>query len=385
MTGPTGPGTRDEAGRTTSRKQDHVDAVLREDVRARHNAWGDLTFVHEALPEVNLGDVDIKTDFLGHRLGAPIMIASMTGGYPDAERINGNLAEAAAAHGLALGVGSQRAALRAPSMKGTFSVVRKHDVPFVAANIGVPQLIHQGSKPPLSKADIQDVISMVNADALIVHLNFLQEVVQPEGDHAARGALEAIRDLAKGAGIPLIAKETGAGIRRSTAHRLRNAGVAAIDVGGLAGTTFAAVELVRARAEKAPLQIRIGELFRDWGIPTPVSVLECVGEAPVVATGGLSTGLDVAKSLALGAALGGIASAGLQAADRGPKEAAEFFAQVIAELRTTCFLTGCGAARHLNRASIIARGPTAEWMAALGYSPVQIGGSRGTRPATEAL
>lgn len=370
----------DEAQRTTSRKEDHVNAVLREDVQARHNAWEDLVLVHEALPELNFGDIKTATPFLGKTLGAPIMIASMTGGYPDAERINGNLAAAAAAQGLALGVGSQRAALKAPGMRATFSVVRKHDVPFVAANIGAPQLIPQGGKPGLSREQVGEVVSMVDADAVIVHLNFLQEIVQPEGDRDSVGAEAAIRDLSRDLGLPVIAKETGAGVRRATAARLRAAGIKAIDVGGLAGTTFAAVELVRARAEGAGLNVRLGELFRDWGIPTPVSVLECLGEVPVVATGGLRSGLDVAKALALGAHVGGLASAGLAAANRGEKEAIDFFAQVRAELATACFLTGCRNVADLARAQVVVSGPTRDWMVALGHSPERLGLLRSGKP-----
>lgn len=366
----------DEGSQTQSRKKDHVDAVLTQDVRARHNAWDDLAFVHEALPEVDLDAVDLATPFLGAKLAAPIMIASMTGGYPDAERINDALAAAAAEHGLALGVGSQRAALKKPATRGTFSVVRKHDVPFVAANIGAPQLIPQQGKPALSRKDVDEVVSMVEADALIVHLNFLQEAVQPEGDRQAEGTLAAIRDLARDLGLPVIAKETGAGIGRAAAQRLRAAGCAAIDVGGLAGTTFAAVELVRARAEKAQREVRIGELFRDWGIPTPVSVLECVGQGPVVATGGLRHGLDVAKALALGADLGGLASAGLHAADRGADAAKDFFAGTLAELRVACFLVGAARAADLRHAQVVAGGVTADWMRALGHDPAVLGAAR---------
>src|SRR5581483_1251788 len=235
-----------EPEQTRSRKQEHVDIILGQDVRARENAWDDVRLLHEAAPDVDLEGVDLRTRFLGADLGAPVMIASMTGGYPDAERINGNLAAAAAARGLAMGVGSQRAALRSPEARRSFAVVRDHSVPFVCANIGAPQLVPQAKKGPLTRAQIDELVKMLDADALIVHLNPLQETVQPEGDLRSRGVRDAIRDLSKDLGVPVIAKETGAGMARGTASALKACGVAALDVGGLSGTTFAAVETFRA-------------------------------------------------------------------------------------------------------------------------------------------
>src|SRR5438552_105482 len=287
-----------EASQTRSRKQEHVDIILKEDVRAKANAWDDITLVHEALPDVDLERIDLRARFLGAELGMPFMVASMTGGYPDAERINGNLAAAAAEHRLAMGIGSQRAALLSKESRRTFAVVRDHDVPFLCANIGGPQLVAQGAKRPLSRADIDSLVSMLEADALIVHLNVLQEAVQPEGDLRSAGLEDAIKDLAKDLGVPVIAKETGAGMTRATAERLKGCGVKALDVGGLSGTTFAAVETFRARAEGRADRERVGALFRDWGIPTPVSVREAQVGIPVVCTGGLRSGIDSSRGLA---------------------------------------------------------------------------------------
>ncbi|HVL48408.1 MAG TPA: type 2 isopentenyl-diphosphate Delta-isomerase [Candidatus Thermoplasmatota archaeon] len=352
---------------TTSRKKDHVDIILKEDVRARANAWDDVALLHEAMPEVDLPSVSLATTFLGARLEAPVMIASMTGGYPDAERINGNLAAAAAEAGVALGVGSQRAALVDPSQKRTFSVVRKHDVPFVAANIGAPQLVPQGGKRPLSRADVSEIVAMVEADALIVHLNFLQEAAQPEGDLAAAGVEHAIRDLAGDLGIPVIAKETGAGMRRPTAERLRKCGVAALDVGGLSGTTFAAVELFRARKERDEAHVRVGELYRDWGVPTVASLVESRVGLPVVATGGLRSGLDAARAMALGATLAGYASAALHPANVSGRKCAEFLGHVAHELKVACFLTGARSAADLAAKPVLVGGHSARWLEALGH------------------
>lgn len=369
----------DEAGQTRNRKQDHVDIILQKDVKARVNAWDDIHLVHEALPNVDLPSIDLETEFLGKALRAPLMIASMTGGYPDAERINGNLAEAAAARGVAMGVGSQRAALLSPEARRSFTVVRDHDVPFVCANIGAPQLVRQ-QKDPLSRGQIDELVSMLEADALIVHLNPLQEAVQPEGDLNAKGLWAAIHDLADDLGVPVIAKETGAGMRRSSAQRLKDAGVKALDVGGLSGTTFAAVETYRAQAEGRVDRERVGALFRDWGIPTPASVLEAQVDLPVVATGGLRSGLDAARALALGATLAGFASGVLEPANRSAMEAAAYLEQVELELRTACFLTDSGRAADLRERPVVMRGPTRDWLVARGFDPRHLG-MRGAKRA----
>ncbi|MHB8604251.1 MAG: type 2 isopentenyl-diphosphate Delta-isomerase [Thermoplasmatota archaeon] len=368
----------DEAHQTRSRKAEHVDIILKEDVQARVNAWDDVTLVHEALPECDFDAIDFATEFLGKRLRAPLMIASMTGGYADAERINGNLAAAAADRGLAMGVGSQRAAVVDPSLRKTYSVVREHDVPFLAANIGAPQLVAQRKKPALTRAQISDVLSMLEADALIIHLNFLQEVVQPEGDLNAKGVKGAIRELSKDLGVPVIAKETGAGMRRASALRLKDQGVAGLDVGGLSGTTFAAVELVRARAEGATAapQARLGEIYRDWGLPTPVSVVEAKVGLPLVATGGLRHGLDAARALALGADVAGFASKALRAANESAHATSAYFAAVELELRAACFLTGARRASDLGRAAVIVAGPSERWLKALGHRSEELGAAR---------
>ncbi|HVM45464.1 MAG TPA: type 2 isopentenyl-diphosphate Delta-isomerase [Candidatus Thermoplasmatota archaeon] len=371
--------TKDEASQTRSRKQDHVDIILKEDVKARANLWDEITLAHEAVPDVDLESVLLKTTFLKKELRAPIMIASMTGGYPDAERINGNLAQAAAEHGVAMGVGSQRAALLSPEARRSFTVVRDHDVPFVAANIGAPQLVEQ-NKPPLSRAQIDELVKMLEADALIVHLNVLQEAVQPEGDLKARGLLAAIRDLSKDLGIPVIAKETGAGMTRGTAMRLKDGGVAALDVGGLSGTTFAAVETFRAHAEGRADRERLGQLYRDWGIPTPAALLEANVGLPLVATGGLRSGLDAARALALGATLAGFASAILTPANESAKAASAFLAQVQLELRTACFLTSSASAGELSNVPVVVGERTGRWLALRGIDAIGLARRAPKRP-----
>ena len=236
--------------------------------------WDDVRLVHEALPEVDQCEIDLSVEFLGHRLRAPLLIAGMTGGHTTARDVNAVLARAAERHGLAMGVGSQRAALRRPDLAYTYTVVREQaPTAFLIGNIGAPQLIAQDAAPPLGLDEVQLALDMIRADALAIHLNFLQESVQPEGERRSRGCAEAIRRVVETIDAPVIAKETGAGISQATALRLRDLGVAGLDVGGVGGTSFAAVEGLRAEAQGSTGSQRLGEVLRDWGIPTPVSVV----------------------------------------------------------------------------------------------------------------
>jgi isopentenyl-diphosphate delta-isomerase len=237
------------------------------------------------------------------------------------------------------------------------------------ANIGAPQLIAQGDTPPLSIPEVQQAIDMIQADALAVHLNFLQESVQPEGERHASGCAEAICRVALGVQVPVVAKETGAGMSRETAVRLRDLGVKALDVGGVGGTSFAVVEGLRAEAQGATGAQRLGEVLRDWGIPTPVSVVGALASGlPVVATGGIRTGLDAAKALALGATLVGVARPLLQAALEGDDAVDRWIRQFVDELRTVMFLTGSEDLSALRRQPRVVTGLTREWISQLGYA-----------------
>src|SRR5712691_2423040 len=223
-----------EPSKTEQRKAEHVNIILQENVSAEYNYWSDIRLVHNALPEIDLDDIDLGVKFFGKRLEAPLIISSMTGGFGMGKEINANLAKGAAEVGVAMGVGSQRAALEKPDLVPTYAVVKDFGVPLVFANLGAPQLVPQAGKRAYGVADATKAVEMIDADALIVHLNFLQEVVQPEGDRRAKGCLAAIKAVASK--FPLIAKETGAGISRETAQKLKGAGARAIDVGGLGGT-----------------------------------------------------------------------------------------------------------------------------------------------------
>jgi isopentenyl-diphosphate delta-isomerase len=348
------------------RKADHLRFSAESDVDARGGpGWGDIRLVHEALPEIDQGDVNLTIEFLGRSLKAPLVIAGMTGGHRTAHEVNAVLARAAERYGLAMGVGSQRAALRRPDLAYTYTVVREQaPTAFVIANIGAPQLIAQANAQPLGVAEVQQALDMITADALAVHLNYLQEAVQPEGERNARGVADAIAKLVTSVHVPVMAKETGGGMSRSTAKRLQELGVKALDVGGMGGTSFAAVEGLRAEAQGEQQSQRLGEVLRDWGVPTPIAVVNaCSTGLPVIATGGIRTGLDAAKALALGATLVGVARPLLQVALQGDQAVSALIEQFLLELRTVLFLTGSADVRALQGKQRVVTGRTKEWLA----------------------
>jgi isopentenyl-diphosphate delta-isomerase len=358
------PGSAEEIG---ARKAEHLEVAVG-DVEARIPAgWMDVELIHDSLPEIDLDDVDTSVDFLGRRCEAPFVIASMTGGHPKAREINACLARAAQRHGIPMGVGSQRAALRMPSVAHTYEVARA-EAPdaFLIGNIGAPQLIDQSStEQALPIADVEAAVEMIEADAMAVHLNFTEEMVQPEGNRRARGCLAAIAEVAAelGGRTPVIGKETGSGMSPAVARRLVDAGVSALDVGGRGGTSFAKVEAQRAAERGDRRRARLGDLLGDWGVPTPVSVVAAArAGAPVVATGGVRSGIDSAKALALGATMVGVARPMLQAALEGEEAIDTVIEDFVAELRVAMFLTGSRTVSDLRTASAIVLGRTHDWM-----------------------
>ena len=345
---------------TEQRKAEHVDIILKEQVNAEYNYWNDVHLIHKALPEVDHDSIDISARLLGRELRAPLVIASMTGGFPEARQINENLAKAAAETGVALGVGSQRAALENPALEDTYSVVKDYDIPLRFANIGAPQLVEQEGKGAYGFLEAQEAMNMVKAQALLVHMNFLQEVVQPEGEKRAKGCLSAVQMLA--ARLPVVAKETGAGISREMALSLKRAGVRGLDVGGLGGTSFSAVEYYRARKEGESSKEKLGATFWNWGIPTPASVVLARVGLPVIATGGVRTGLDVARAVCLGASAAGIAKPMLEAAKQSAEAVVKEINLIIDELKAAMFLTGSANLDELMGAQCIVTRPTSDWM-----------------------
>lgn len=352
------------------RKGEHLLVVTGEDVGSRRSpGWDDVHLVHQALPATDLEEVDLGVEFLGRRLRAPLVIAGMTGGHAAAHEVNRVLARAAERHGLAMGVGSQRAALRNPALAYTYKVARDEaPTAFLIGNMGVAQLIPQGSSEQAGVNHLLAAIEMIQADALALHLNYLEETVQPEGDRRAAGIREAIARVVSVIPLPVIAKETGAGMSRQVAFALRDLGCAALDVGGAGGTSFAAVEARRADAVDDNRGRRLGATFRDWGVPTAVSILAArTAGVPIIATGGVRSGLDAAKALALGATLVGVAGPLLKAGTEGGAAVDEWIELFCEELRAAVFLTGGRSVADLARGDRVVVGEVAQWAAQLGY------------------
>jgi isopentenyl-diphosphate delta-isomerase len=342
------------------RKTDHVDICAKEDTGQSYVYWDDVKLVHNPLPEVDLEEIDTSSTVFGRRLEAPLIISAMTGGYGKAEEINKNLASVAEEFGIGMGVGSQRAALENPEVARTYSVIKEFEIPLRIGNLGVPQLIKQGLRSALGIEEGRAAMEMVDAHLLAVHMNYLQEIVQPEGDTRSKGGLRALEAFASA--LPVIAKETGAGIPREAALRLKKAKVKGLDVGGLGGTSFAAVEYYRARSAGDSARANIGKTFWDWGIPTPVAVVVAEVGLPVIATGGLRSGLDVARALGIGASCGGMAGRLLPSSLEGRDAVAREVGTIIDELKAAMFLVGASSIKELAATRAIMTGRSKEWL-----------------------
>lgn len=310
------PTDSDPAPEIQQRKGDHIRINLEEDVQfpRLRTGLGRYRFIHQALPDFDLDDVDTSLELFGRRLNAPLLISSMTGGTDRAAELNRRLAAAAQAHGLAIGVGSQRAAIEDPSLAGTFQMRTYAPDVLLFANLGAVQLNYGYGADECWQA-----IEMIEADALVLHLNVLQEAVQPEGDTRWAGLARRIEDICRVLDVPVIAKEVGWGISAQAARDLANAGVSALDVAGAGGTSWSEVEYHRA---PTAFHARVARAFADWGIPTADSlriVRAVAPDVPAFASGGLRDGIDVAKCIALGASLCGMAGPMLRAADESPE------------------------------------------------------------------
>jgi len=334
-------------GDLVERKNDHLDIVLntRQQQAPVSTGFARFRFTHCALPQLHLDQIDLSLPFLQKRLRAPLLISSMTGGAQRAAAVNSHLAEAAEALGIALAIGSQRVALQAGHDEGLTRDLRRlaPSVPLLA-NIGAAQIL--GSGVDLARRAVE----MIGADALIVHLNPLQEAVQRGGDRDWRGVLEAIERLVHGLAVPVVVKEVGAGISAAVAQQLVGVGVATIDVAGAGGTSWARVEAERAGSEAAR---QVAEAFAGWGIPTAEALLavrEALPETPLIASGGIRDGVDVAKAIRLGANLVGQAAAVLPSAMDSTAAVVEHFEVVIQQLRIACFCTGSADLDALRRA-----------------------------------
>lgn len=343
---------------TSSRKADHIRINLEEDVRSgSSNGLERYHFIHKALPEINLAEVDLSLNLFGKALSLPILISSMTGGTEEAGNVNQRLATAAQETGIAMGVGSQRIAIEDPNWASSFEVRNIAPDILLFANLGAIQLNYgYGSEQCLRAVD------MIEADGLILHLNPLQEAIQPEGDTNWAGLLKKIEKVCSELTVPVIAKEVGFGISSETATLLMNAGVQAIDVSGSGGTSWSQVE--RYRAEDSH-QARVAGAFKDWGISTADSILQVHAACPdltIFASGGIRSGVDIAKSIALGATLGGIAGPFLRAATKSVDTVIHTIQDLGRELQITCFVVGAPNLKAIvGKLDILEQGQTAHF------------------------
>jgi isopentenyl-diphosphate Delta-isomerase len=326
------------------RKLEHIRLALEERMQLGRSYFDDYRFEHAALPEIDLAAIDTGVDFLGKRLAAPLLISSMTGGTETAGLINRNLAAGAERARVAVGVGSQRKALEDPAKADTFRVREVAPSAVLLANLGAVQLNYG-----MGVRECEEAVAMIGADALILHLNPLQEAIQPEGQCNFAGLLPKIGAVVRELGVPVVVKEIGCGISEATARALAAQGVRIVDTAGVGGTSWARIEAQRAG------DLEIGELFAGWGIPTPDSIrqLRRVEGLTVIGSGGVRNGLDVAKAIALGADLVGMAYPFLAPATESPEKVADKVARTVRELRICMFCLGVTTIAELQRVPLL--------------------------------
>ncbi len=350
------------------RKQRHIRVSLEERVDSDiPTGFDDVTLVHRALPEIDLNEIDMSTELFGRILSAPLIISALTGGTDEAKRINETLATVAQRLKIGIGVGSQRIALQQPEIEATFKIIRDTAPDaLVIGNIGCPQFsLGWGAK------EARKAVEMIEADALAIHMNPLQEVVQVGGDTNYKGVINKIRSLTSILEVPVVMKETGAGISFEDAMRLEKAGVAGFEISGLGGTSWAAVEHHIARESGEKTQEYLGKALWNWGIPTACSLVEVrtASKGKVIASGGLRTGLDMAKAVALGADAIGIAKPFLQKAIEGEEALEKHIETILSEFKACMFLIGAKNLNKMRRTPLVVTGWTSEWLRVRGFQP----------------
>jgi isopentenyl-diphosphate delta-isomerase len=335
--------------KTQARKKEHLEICLDTESVSSHSSTGldRYRFIHNALPELDLDEIDVGAKFLGRKLRAPIMISSMTGGFDLARKVNRNLAAAAQELGIAMGVGSQRVAIEEPAAADSFQVREVAPDVLLLGNLGAVQLNYGYSTEQCRRA-----VAMIGADALILHLNVLQEALQPEGNRNFKGLTEKIATVCRELNVPVVVKEVGNGISVEAAKRLHGAGVAAIDIAGKGGTAWSAVEAQRATQQGKPYS----RTFTDWGIPTEealVGVRAALPQVELVASGGIRSGLDIAKSIALGADMAALGQPLLAAALESSHEVVKFVGGIIHELKVAMLCSGAANLESLRQTPLV--------------------------------
>ncbi len=356
---------------TKSRKLEHIKITLERDVEAQESTLLDYVRIqHQPLPETNLDDINLEVDFCGKKISAPLMITGMTGGHPETKKINRVLAKIAGQLDIAIGVGSQRPALKDPSLSDTYKVMREvAPHAFIVANIGAPQL----SMNKFGIDEAQKAVDMINADALAIHLNVGQELYQYEGDPFYSNVISKIIEIADNLTVPVIVKETGAGLSIKTVRTLYRLGIKCFDTAGLGGTSWIKVEALRAPSTEK--YTNPGKIADYWGNPTAISIIETRHAAPtsyIVGSGGIRDGLDAAKAIALGADIAGLALPALRVLLRKGEEGLEkYLKDVIYQLKTIIMMAGGTTVRDLWRARIIIWGRLLDEVKITGIDPMK--------------
>lgn len=339
----------------SDRKLEHLLICDYYDVEFKNKTTGfeDIELIHKALPEIDKNDIDLSTSVFGKKLHSPLFITAITGGHPQSKSINENLAIASEEKRVGLGVGSQRAAIEHPELADTYTIIReKAPDCLLVGNIGAPQI------------ELADkAVKILDADILAIHLNPLQESIQPEGDLDARGFLDSINKISDLVDIPIMAKETGCGISSEVARQLVDNGVKYIDVEGAGGTSWAAVETYRSDEKY------YGETFWDWGIPTAISTVEVTSSVsvPVISSGGIRSGLEAAKAIALGADAVGMALPFLKNSNN-VENILEYITKFEESLRIAMFLVGAKNIEELKNSNLVIKGETKEWLNERGFN-----------------
>jgi isopentenyl-diphosphate delta-isomerase len=349
------------------RKQKHLSFSINKNVQSEvGNGFEDVSLIHRSLPEIDMEEISMKTMLFGKKLDFPLIISALTGGTEYAKKINETLASVAEELGLGIGVGSQRIAIQDPEQEHTFRIVRdKAPSTFIMGNLGCPQIsMGWGLK------EARRCIDMIDADALSIHMNPLQEVIQVGGETKYRGVLKKIGEIASKLEVPIVMKETGCGIAYEEAVKLEKAGVKGLEVSGVGGTSWAAVEHYIAKEKKLRKREELGRAFWNWGIPTAISLIETRKSTglKIIASGGIRMGIEMAKAMILGADAVGMAKPFLEKAVKGPDALRTHVERILLEFKTVMFLMGTKNIEEMRRLPVVIRGQTAEWLKLRGFN-----------------